>query len=921
MAWQLIYTSAPRLLEAGRTGFGTVARHRAVSGMLASSVERFSQFARLPGHDPRRIVHAHRILTVGSGTYHVLSCLQDAGSDYTGRTNHIAHHLIAEPREIRALTTTGLTPADVLLAMPWRTAWNEGPRFLDPAEEVDLSSFAASNSHAWTAVTGNPASAGILWSREAVKGCYLIAPSGINGLELFQEALLLEPAQAWQTRFTTCLEPNDDVADFRWVALSSASPLRAQVETSNRLVLDLTRPATLPAPPEPEVPALAPESVRPPAPEPVHTAPAAPKEQTRSPTAAPAAVGTLGGWSPEPRPKAAKSTKSFTGISLIIAAALVVIVLGGLLRQDNLQKQTRTAYEREIAKTWTDYKLILPETRKLLEDQPALTEGTALLKSHEEFFHSMQQLLNKPGTPVPLSLPAENKDDLRELSKLLEEWSELHVKPWVKLQSGKETVTALSIHAAYRGWQDSRTAKWKQMTAYLRLKDMPQPGDHVVQTLKAEAKEVLRQAEPARGSLSNWEQLFELLGHQKNNVDPEVRRWLKLWVELDDASDSAYATAQKATADNSLPEWLRTKAVTLKQRHDQEHERRRAAKNKQTGEQHAQEVQKQLASIEDADAMTAGNPIFIRLLQPNEDPTGKVGGLPVAADMQLYLGTAWDAHPRPDGKSEPKNGELKKWVAANADNQTEFKFGPSLLANLTDMILFSHDGTLTAIPEQFRKSPEGLRIVARSKDSTRMLFDLRLIPLGRVVTRPIFLQVIETTVDNADTVTLSLPAGFLTRLHLLGLPNPVYSLRRDGTTIEQRYYELKAAEGSSFQVIPPQAKMPLAPALQEIRRQISELESGITKDDNDLAAVENSKIPARLKEEKKEAYTRGRSDKEIRLQDLRSRLQSLEGQTALHFDLLPGKHTLLLEQPGKLEIVRLNVVPVAKDSQPKPPNP
>ena len=63
MAWQLIYTSAPRLIEAGRTGFGTVARHRAVSGMLASAVERFSQFARLPGHDPRRVVHAHRILT------------------------------------------------------------------------------------------------------------------------------------------------------------------------------------------------------------------------------------------------------------------------------------------------------------------------------------------------------------------------------------------------------------------------------------------------------------------------------------------------------------------------------------------------------------------------------------------------------------------------------------------------------------------------------------------------------------------------------------------------------------------------------------------------------------------------------------------------------------------------------------------
>jgi hypothetical protein len=921
MAWQLIYTSAPRLLEAGRTGFGTVARHRAVSGMLASSVERFSQFARLPGHDPRRSVHAHRILTVGSGTYHVLSCLQDAGSDYTGRTNHIAHHLIAEPREIRALASTGLTPADVLLAMAWRTSWSEGPRFLDPAEEVDLSSFATSNSHAWTAVTGTPASAGILWSREALKGCYLITPAGINALELFRESLLVEPAQAWQTRFTTCLEPNDDVADFRWVALSSSSPLRAQVETSSRLVLDLTRPGTLPAPPEPEVPASAPEAVRPPSPEPAHTMPAAAQAQTPLPGAAPAPVHAMGGWSPEPRPKAAKSSKSFIGLSLIIAALLVVTVLGGLLRQDGQQQQARTAYDSEIAKTWTNYKLILHDTRKLLEDQPNLEEGTALLKSHEEFFRSMQQLLNKPGMPVHLPLPAENKDDLRDLSKLLEEWAELHVKPWVKLQTGKEAVSALTIHAAYRNWQDSRAAKWKQLTAYLLLRDIPLPGDQVVQTLKAEAKEVLRQAEPARGSLSNWEQLFELLGHQKNNVDPEVRRWLNLWIELDGASDSAYATAKTASADTSLPDWLRTKAATLKQRHDQENERGIAAKNKHAGEQHAQEVQRQLSSIEDADAIAAGNPIFIHLLQSHEDPAGKVSGLPVTADMQLFIGTAWDAHPRPDGKTEPKNGELKKWVAAAGDNNSELKFGPSLFAKLTDMILFSNIGTLTAFPEHFRKSPDGVRVVARSKDATRVLFDLRLIPLGSVVARPIFTQIIETTVDNADNVTLSLPAGFLSRLHLLGLPTPVYSLRRDGTATEQKFYELKAAENSSFQVMPPQVKMPLVPALQDVRRQISELESGIAKDDKDLAANESSKISARLKEEKRETYTKGRSDKEIRLQDLRAQLQSLEGQTPLHFDLLPGKHTLLLEQPGKLELAGLNVVPAAKASQPKPPNP
>jgi hypothetical protein len=512
MAWQLIYTSAPRLLEAGRTGFGTVARHRAVSGILASSVERFSQFARLPGHDPRRVVYAHRILTVGSGTFHVLSCLQDAGSDYTGRTNHIAHHLIAEPREIRSLSAAGLTAADVLLSMTWRSSWSEVPRYLDPAEEVDLSSFTASATHAWSSVTGNPASAGILCSREAHKGCYLITPSGINELELFRESLLVEPAHSWQTCFTTCLEPNDDVAGFSWVALSAASPMRGQVETSHRLVLDLTRPDTLPAPPPPAVAQPAFDPVNAAAPGPAYSTLAPVLEPMRSSGAASAPVIPMGGWSPEPRRKAAKSNKSFIGISLIIAAVMIVVVVGALLRQNNLQVQTRTDYEQKIAKTWKNHQLVLTDTRKLLEEQPDTEEGTALLQSHEEFFRSMQRVLHQPGERTELPLPTHTQDDLKDLKKLLGEWAELHLSPWAKLQSGQATVTALDILEAYRQWQDSRTAKWKQLTDYLSLKDIPPPGDNVVQSLKAAAKEVLRQAEPARGTHANWVEVFKLPG-------------------------------------------------------------------------------------------------------------------------------------------------------------------------------------------------------------------------------------------------------------------------------------------------------------------------------------------------------------------------------------------------------------------------
>ncbi|OYW74544.1 MAG: hypothetical protein B7Z37_17335 [Verrucomicrobia bacterium 12-59-8] len=918
MAWQLIYTSAPRLLEAGRTGFGTVARHRAVSGMLSALVERFSQFARLPGHDPRRIVHAYRILNVGSSTFHVLSCLQDAGSDYTGRTNHIAHHLIAEAREIRALSAAGMTPADVLLAMSWRSSWSEGPRYLDPAEEVDLSSFTAPAAQAWAAVTGNPATAGILWCREAQRGCYLITPSGISALELFRESLLVEPSHAWQTRFTTCLEPNDDVADFRWVALSSSSPMRGQVETSNRLVLDLTRPDTLPEPPPPEIahPAVAP--VSPAAPEPAYSTPAQVHEPMRSSGAASAPVSTMGAWSPEPRRKAAKSNKSFIGISLIIAAVMIVVVLGALLRQNNLQVQARTDYEQQIAKTWKHHLLVLTDTRKMLEEQSDMEEGTALLKSHEDFFRSMQQVLHQPGDPIELPLPAQTQDDLKELRKLLDEWAELHVSAWAKVQSDKVTVTAMDILETYRKWQDSRAAKWTQLTNYLNLKVTPPPGEEEVQSLQATAKEVLRHAEPARDTHSNWEEVFKLPGAPQDSTVLEALQWLKLWAELDDASSDSNTIAQKAAANDSLPDWLRAKAAGVKKGDDRKNAPKMAVK---ADDPHAQEAPKPVIKIEDADAISATNNIYLCLLQTNEDPVGRITDLPVSTDMQLFIGTAWEMHPPPDGKAEPKSGELKKRLSFSQDDNEELKFGPSLFAKLTEMIVFSKDGKLTAIPEELRKSPDGVRIVARSKDGVQVLFDLRLIPISSASSRPILTQAIETTVDNASTVTLNLPAGFLSRLHIVGQQEPPYVLRLDGPATQKKFFTLKSVGDSAFQVIPP--KIPGSPVQNRtiIEKEIKELEAGISKDVADLAENESRKMSPAQKTERKKFYAKCKADKELKLQELQTKLQNLGGKAPPPFDLMPGNYILLLEQPNKPELCQLKVVLPSGHSPSKPTNP
>ena len=247
MAWQLIYTSAPRSLEAGRSGFGTVARHRAISPLLVSAIERVSQFSRLPGTDAGRVIFSHRIVAVAGGRFHVLSAIRDAGADYTGRTNHIAHHLIVDPREVAQLGPDGPSPADVLLAMRWVTSWTEQPRYFESTDEVALSSIRPqTNGSAWEQIAGSANQAWLLATGDASRGAYIIQPGGANLRAVFAESLRLIPERLWQISFTTSLQPSDEPPDFRWIGIEEHSPLRAQIESSGRPVLNLAAPDTLP---------------------------------------------------------------------------------------------------------------------------------------------------------------------------------------------------------------------------------------------------------------------------------------------------------------------------------------------------------------------------------------------------------------------------------------------------------------------------------------------------------------------------------------------------------------------------------------------------------------------------------------------------------------------------------------------------
>lgn len=250
MAWQLIYTSAPRTLTAGQSGYGTVARHAEMREILAQRLEQISYYSQgqlaAEGSHIRPVVCAYRVLDVRGSKYHVLSRIQDAGLDFTRRTNHLAHHLVFEPDELDNL------PSPTLIFLRWdrwRTGWNEEPRWLGNQDWGNLHRmprYAPGIAKTWQEVAGDAGVAASLLEPTQPSGCYLMCEPGGEKklLDLLGETLRLldpegrSPSRCWQFTFTTCLQAEDQVLDFQWRGLCVKSPAWQSAQLNNIAPLD-----------------------------------------------------------------------------------------------------------------------------------------------------------------------------------------------------------------------------------------------------------------------------------------------------------------------------------------------------------------------------------------------------------------------------------------------------------------------------------------------------------------------------------------------------------------------------------------------------------------------------------------------------------------------------------------------------------
>jgi hypothetical protein len=180
-----------------------------------------------------RPIFTYRIVDIRGSRFHVLSRIQDAGLDFTGRTNFLAHHLALSPEEIRQFPT----PPVILRDWPgWAKSWTREPTSLENEDWSALVSLAGKSSvpaQTWHRVTGDSVNGyGLL---EARVGATFRVDDQMDEtvLGLFAESIeLLEVrdarrdfhAAALQYTFTTSMQEQDNPADFRWRCIHADNP-------------------------------------------------------------------------------------------------------------------------------------------------------------------------------------------------------------------------------------------------------------------------------------------------------------------------------------------------------------------------------------------------------------------------------------------------------------------------------------------------------------------------------------------------------------------------------------------------------------------------------------------------------------------------------------------------------------------------
>ncbi len=238
MIGRVISTSVRQGLGAG-PGFQQVLRTEALPPVVFERAAELSGYQHpFPAGDSRNpISYFHRIEILLNRRWHFLGRVNDAVSDYSGRTNRLSQILALDADSAREQKGT---PGDILRNFAWEQSWADDRRPILEATDTVLpvSGRVKPPCHTWRSTCGDSGWAGE-FARSAnddEPATVIVGPTD-DTLLLFTEAMSLLPMEkTWQVEFATWGQENTKIL---WRGIRSDIDTLAQKNNKNVHVFDL----------------------------------------------------------------------------------------------------------------------------------------------------------------------------------------------------------------------------------------------------------------------------------------------------------------------------------------------------------------------------------------------------------------------------------------------------------------------------------------------------------------------------------------------------------------------------------------------------------------------------------------------------------------------------------------------------------
>jgi hypothetical protein len=230
MPEQLIFTSTPTGIVPGRSGFQVVAQHSSIHHRLILALEKESVYEFADSSQSLPVICKHLKFDFGEERFSVLSKLQACGVDFTGRPNHIAHHLVYSEKDLPKCPPAAL----FALWKGWRSKWTTSPRYLGGWDRINYEDdnqpfyypkFALP-AKTWKTYTGDEGAAALpVIDKQSI--CFNTSEGKEDALVwlFFESQSLIDVEAAWSIEFTNFLTESDNPNRFRWFgSQTGASP-------------------------------------------------------------------------------------------------------------------------------------------------------------------------------------------------------------------------------------------------------------------------------------------------------------------------------------------------------------------------------------------------------------------------------------------------------------------------------------------------------------------------------------------------------------------------------------------------------------------------------------------------------------------------------------------------------------------------